>query len=68
MLALGKGHNLGREITITLVIKIAVIWLLWLWFFSEPVDDGLTGADVGRVLFDAPEEKVPAPMQMVDKP
>lgn len=45
---------LRREIILALVVKILLITALWYAFFSEPVDDNLTGAQVGDVLFNSP--------------
>ena len=37
------GNNkLAREITLTLIIKVMLIYGIWYFFFSEPVDDSLT--------------------------
>lgn len=53
--------GLAREITITLVVKIVLIYLLWLAFFSNPLDDKLTGPAVGDALFGTlPAETNPA--------
>jgi hypothetical protein len=49
---LHRRDALRREIVLALTLKAAVIYGLWYAFFSEPVDDGLTGTQVGNVLFD----------------
>jgi hypothetical protein len=49
-----RRDALRREIVLALALKAAVIYGLWYAFFSEPVDDGLTGTQVGNVLFDTP--------------
>jgi hypothetical protein len=48
-----KGQNLAREIVITLVVKVMVIYALWLAFFSQPVDDTLTGSEVAETFLNA---------------
>jgi hypothetical protein len=61
---LRRRDALRREIVLALVVKIAVIYALWYAFFSEPVDDSLTGAQVGHAVFGAaPTEQVPAQQQ-----
>ena len=45
----------------TLVLKLVVIYLLWLWFFSEPLDDELTSPDVGKALFGTPAAQTSVP-------
>jgi hypothetical protein len=49
-----KDNKLRREIIIALVLKIIIIWCLWLAFFSEPLDDGLSSAGVAEVLLGNP--------------
>ena len=49
--AMQHRQKLGWEISAALVIKIAVLYLLWLMFFSTPIDDDLTGTEVGLVIF-----------------
>jgi hypothetical protein len=51
-----KRPNLAREITITLVVKVMVIYALWLVFFSQPVDDTLTGSEVAKTFLNATED------------
>jgi len=46
-----KRQKLGWEISISLLLKFAIIFFLWWIFFSDPVDEDLTGPDVGNVLF-----------------
>ena len=46
-----RRDSLRREIVFTLLVKIVVIYALWYAFFSDPVDDGLTDAEVGSVVF-----------------
>ena len=48
-----RRDALRREIILALALKAVVIYGLWYAFFSEPVDDNLTGAQVGNVLFDS---------------
>jgi hypothetical protein len=52
-----RRDALSREIILALLVKILLITALWYAFFSEPVDDNLTGSQVGNVLFDAPLEE-----------
>ena len=47
-------QKLWREITITLVLKIVLIYVLWWIFFSAPLDEHLTGSHVGDFLFGDP--------------
>jgi len=44
-------QKLGWELSAALLFKIAVLYFLWLMFFSAPIDDDLTGTDVGLVIF-----------------
>ncbi len=46
-----RGDRLAVDITVTLVIKLILIYVLWYAFFSEPIDEHLTGQTVGDVLF-----------------
>jgi len=41
---------LWKEITIILVIKAAVLYLLWLAFFSAPIDRNLDAAGIASSL------------------
>ena len=46
------GNNkLAREITLTLIIKVMLIYGIWYFFFSEPVDDSLTDDKVRSQIF-----------------
>jgi hypothetical protein len=53
-LALRIRHRLAWEITITLVLKLVIIYLIWLAFFSRPLDEHLTAPAVGTALFGTP--------------
>lgn len=48
-----RTPRLRRELVITLLLKFAAISVLWLLFFSHPVDEGLNGAQVGNSVFGA---------------
>jgi hypothetical protein len=48
--------NLTREIILTLVIKVLVIYALWLAFFSQPVDENLSGPEVAKAIFNVAGE------------
>jgi len=52
-----RGPRLRRELVIALALKFAAIFVLWWLFFSNPVDEHLTEAQVGATVFDA----APAP-------
>lgn len=56
----GPAYSLRWEITLALVIKIALIFGLWYAFFREPVDKNLTDSQVGHVLFGShqPDQKM----------
>jgi hypothetical protein len=46
----GKPKSLGREIAVLLAIKAAVLYGLWLAFFSHPaIHSMIEGMDPGRV-------------------
>jgi hypothetical protein len=40
-----------REITFTLVLKVILIYFIWLWFFSNPVDEHLDDTQVHNAIF-----------------
>jgi|GEM_PF-4388442 len=48
-----QRDRLGREITLTLLLKIVAIAAIWYLFFSEPVDDGLSDHAVAGALLGA---------------
>jgi len=57
-----QKHDLGKEIVLTLVIKLLLLWALWHAFFRTPVDEDLTPADLERRLLIPPvtqEERRP---------
>jgi hypothetical protein len=49
-LVTGK-NKLAREITLTLIIKVTLIYTIWYLFFSNPVDDSLTEEKVRSQIF-----------------
>jgi hypothetical protein len=42
---------LAWEITLTLVIKFSLIYIIWLLFFSHPVEKSLDIRQVGNAIF-----------------
>lgn len=54
-----KRPNLAKEITLALLLKAVVIYALWSAFFSQPLDDHLSGPAVGKVLFGSAERSSP---------
>ena len=42
------AKKLAKEITLTLILKIILIFSIWYFFFSHPVDDSLTDEKVRR--------------------
>ena len=48
-----KKPLLAREITITLIVKFLLIYCLWLWFFSHPIDKNLDSTQVQEAIFGA---------------
>jgi hypothetical protein len=54
---------LRREIILTLMIKVIVIFALWYAFFSDPVDETLTDSQVGNILFGTPQSKSTSPTE-----
>ena len=46
---------LFKEITLVLVIKVALLFGLWAAFFSDPVGDDLTAGQVGNAVFGTAE-------------
>lgn len=51
-----KKHILAKEIALALLVKVMVIYALWSAFFSQPLDDNLTGRDVGHAFLGASVE------------
>lgn len=45
-LYLTKLPTLRKEIAIIIILKIAVIYLLWMMFFSHPIADHLSAHDI----------------------
>jgi hypothetical protein len=45
-----QRNSLRREITVVLLVKLALLFAIWFAFFSHPLDRSLTGHDVSRVL------------------
>ncbi len=45
-----RQNALAREITLVIVIKLAVLFALWYAFFRDPVDQRLTDAAVSRMI------------------
>lgn len=54
-----KRRSLAKEITLALMLKALVIYALWSVFFSQPLDDNLSGPEVGKVLFGRTAEPSP---------
>ena len=54
---------LRREIILTLMIKVIVIFALWYAFFSDPVDKTLTDSQVGNILFGTPQSNNASPAE-----
>jgi hypothetical protein len=46
-----KKSVLYREITVTLALKFLLIYFIWLWFFSNPVDEHLDDSQVQNAIF-----------------
>lgn len=46
-----KKAILAREIILTLIVKFTIIFLLWLWFFSSPIDETLDTNKVQTAIF-----------------
>ena len=46
-----KKPTLAREITLTLILKFALIYVIWWWFFSNPIDEHLDDTQVQSVIF-----------------
>lgn len=45
-----SGKRLGRELVLTLALKLALLYVLWSVFFSQPVlHSMIDGMDPGRV-------------------
>lgn len=56
-------HPLRREITIVLLIKLALIAALKIAFFSNPPAQSLTRADIGRHLISTPVDQTFSTLQ-----
>lgn len=41
---------LGREITVALLVKLMLLFVIWLAFFSRPLDRNLGARDMDRLL------------------
>jgi hypothetical protein len=46
-----KKPVLAREIILTLALKFILIYFIWLWFFSNPVDEHLDDSQVQNAIF-----------------
>jgi hypothetical protein len=46
-----KKPALAWEITVTLALKFLLIYVIWLWFFSSPVDEHLDDSQVQTAIF-----------------
>jgi hypothetical protein len=46
-----KKPALIREITLALAVKFLLIYLIWLQFFSHPVDEHLDNTQVQNAIF-----------------
>ena len=47
---MARRFDLRKEIVLTLVIKVLLLWGLWYAFFRTPVDEDITPADLERRL------------------
>lgn len=63
-----KRHSLAKEITLALLLKVLVIYALWSAFFSQPVDDNLSGPEVGKAFFGAAAATSPSPAGAILEP
>ncbi|HKJ77841.1 MAG TPA: hypothetical protein VKA64_11635 [Gammaproteobacteria bacterium] len=52
-----RPSPLFKEITLVLVIKVALLFGLWAAFFSEPVGDDLTAGQVEDAVFGTAEAR-----------
>lgn len=48
-----KRLSLSREIVLMLVVKLSLLYLIWLLFFSHPIDNRLTAPDLSNHLFNS---------------
>lgn len=46
-----KRYSLWQEISVVLLVKMALIFAIWWLFFSNPVDKNLQPSDIGSHLF-----------------
>jgi hypothetical protein len=50
-----KRLSLPQEILLMLVIKLTLLYTIWLLFFSHPIDTKLTAPDLSTHLFNSPQ-------------
>lgn len=50
-----NSHSLRNEIILVLIIKLTLIYLLWIAFFSQPVTDKLTEDEVAQFILSPPQ-------------
>jgi len=48
-----RSPRLRRELVVALALKFAAIFVLWLLFFSHPLDERLDETQVGATVFGA---------------
>ncbi len=51
----GKSGRLAMEITLVLLIKVFLLWLIWAMFFSHPLAKEARQEAVTRMLLDKPQ-------------
>jgi hypothetical protein len=56
-----RKPHLRRELVIALLLKFAAIYVLWLLFFSHPLDEHLDEARVGATVFGVAPASNPLP-------
>ncbi|MGR9074013.1 MAG: cytochrome oxidase putative small subunit CydP [Gammaproteobacteria bacterium] len=60
MFGISKIDAFKKEILLILLVKLVLIYGIWLVFFSRPIDKHLTGDDVGRYLLGPSDDRRPS--------
>jgi hypothetical protein len=45
-----KSRRLAIEITIVLIVKVILLWLIWVMFFSDPIAKEARQSEVTRII------------------
>ena len=51
-----NSYSLRNEIVLALIIKLVLIYCLWVAFFSHPISSTLSEEDVAKIIFSSPSQ------------